>query len=53
VSEEIFAEILREAAADSQRRVRFIESRTQSRDHPVLLTHPESKYLKCVALEAA
>jgi 23S rRNA (cytosine1962-C5)-methyltransferase len=53
VSEEIFAEILREAAADSQRTARFIESRTQSRDHPVLLTHPESKYLKCVALEAA
>jgi len=53
VSEEIFAEILREAAADSQRTVRFIENRTQSRDHPVLLTHPESKYLKCVALEAA
>lgn len=51
VSEEIFTEILREAAADSQRTVRFIESRTQSRDHPVLLTHPESKYLKCVALE--
>ena len=53
VSEEIFAEILREAAADSQRTVRFVESRTQSRDHPALLTHPESKYLKCVALEAA
>jgi len=52
VTEEIFAEILREAAADSQRTVRLIESRAQSRDHPVLLTHPESKYLKCVALEA-
>ena len=53
MSEEIFAEILRESAADSQRTVRFIESRTQSRDHPVLLTHPESRYLKCIALEAA
>ena len=53
VNEEIFTEILREAAADSQRTVRFLESRTQSRDHPVLLTHPESKYLKCVALETA
>ena len=53
VNEEIFAEILREAAADSQRTVRFLESRTQSRDHPILLTHPESKYLKCVALEVA
>jgi len=52
VSEEIFAEILREAAADSQRTVRFLENRTQAQDHPVILTHPESKYLKCVALEA-
>lgn len=51
VSDEIFAEILREAAADSKRRVRLVEQRTQSADHPVLLTHPESKYLKCVALE--
>ena len=50
-SEEIFGEILREAAADSQSTVRFLENRTQGRDHPVLLTHPESKYLKCVALE--
>ena len=53
VGEEVFAEILREASADSQRTVRLLESRTQSRDHPALLTHPESKYLKCVALEAA
>ncbi len=51
VSDEIFGEILREAAADSKRRVRFVEQRTQSADHPVLLTHPESKYLKCIALE--
>ena len=52
VSEEIFSEILREASRDSQRTVRFLESRTQSRDHPILMTHPESRYLQCVALEA-
>jgi 23S rRNA (cytosine1962-C5)-methyltransferase len=51
ISDEIFGEILREAAADSKRRVRLVEQRTQSADHPVLLTHPESKYLKCFALE--
>ncbi len=53
VNDEIFAEILREAAADSGRTVRFVESRTQSRDHPAILTHPESKYLKCIILEAS
>lgn len=52
VTDEIFAEILREAGRDSGRDVFFLESRTQSRDHPIWVTHPESKYLKCVALEA-
>ena len=52
ITEEIFGEILREASRDAQRTVRFLESRTQSRDHPIVLTHPESRYLKCVALEA-
>ena len=53
VSDEIFLSFLREAAADAKRRVRLLESRTQSRDHPILLTHPESKYLKCMILETA
>ena len=53
MTDEIFMEILREASRDSQRKVRLIEIRTQSRDHPVVLTHPESKYLKCFALEVA
>lgn len=47
-----FLDILREAAADAGRTVRIIESRTQALDHPILLTLPESKYLKCVVLEA-
>ena len=51
ITEEIFGEVLRLASRDAQRTVRFLESRTQSRDHPVVLTHPESRYLKCVALE--
>lgn len=52
VTDEIFAEILAEASSDSKREVLFLENRTQARDHPILMTHPESKYLKCVALEA-
>jgi 23S rRNA (cytosine1962-C5)-methyltransferase len=51
VSEEIFLAILREAAADSGRSVHLLETRTQAKDHPILITHPEGKYLKCVALE--
>ena len=52
ITDEIFAEILREASRDAGRPARLVESRTQSLDHPVLLTHPESKYLKCIVLEA-
>ena len=51
MSEEDFVSILREASSDAHRSARLMESRTQSRDHPILLTHPESKYLKCVILE--
>ncbi|MBI3318737.1 MAG: class I SAM-dependent rRNA methyltransferase [Candidatus Omnitrophica bacterium] len=53
ITDEAFAGILREASRDSKRRMRLLEIRTQSRDHPILLTHPESKYLKCLILEAA
>lgn len=52
ISEEEFLAILREAAADSRRRVTLIEKRMQSQDHPVLLTFPESYYLKCIVLRA-
>lgn len=52
ISDEIFAEILRQASRDAGRRVCLLEQRTQSKDHPILLTHPESKYLKCFILQA-
>ena len=51
ISDEIFTEVLREAGRDSRRMGRVLEIRTQSRDHPIVLTHPESKYLKCIVLE--
>jgi len=53
VSDEIFLAILQEASRDAKRPVHLLEIRTQSKDHPILLTHPESKYLKCLILEAA
>jgi 23S rRNA (cytosine1962-C5)-methyltransferase len=53
VTDEIFLEVLRQASIDARRKVRLLEIRTQSMDHPVVLTHPESKYLKCLVLEVA
>jgi 23S rRNA (cytosine1962-C5)-methyltransferase len=48
VSEELFLEILAQAASDAHRRVQIIEKRIQATDHPVLIGMPETYYLKCV-----
>jgi 23S rRNA (cytosine1962-C5)-methyltransferase len=48
VSEEMFLEVIADAALDARRRVQLVEKRGQSRDHPVLLGVPETHYLKCV-----
>lgn len=48
VSEELFLGVLASAAADAGRDARIVEKRTQSRDHPIMLTVPETYYLKCV-----
>jgi 23S rRNA (cytosine1962-C5)-methyltransferase len=50
VSESEFLEMLGSAAADAERRVRILERRGQSKDHPVQLNMPETCYLKCVIL---
>jgi 23S rRNA (cytosine1962-C5)-methyltransferase len=52
MSEEMFLEIIADAALDARRRVQIIEKRGQSSDHPVLLGVPETHYLKCVILRA-
>jgi 23S rRNA (cytosine1962-C5)-methyltransferase len=39
------------AAADLPRRVRLLERRGASPDHPVILNLPETEYLKCLVLE--
>ncbi len=51
LNEADFIEVLRDAAADSRADFRVLERRGQASDHPVLLCHPESGYLKCVVLE--
>jgi 23S rRNA (cytosine1962-C5)-methyltransferase len=50
VSEGDFLAILTQAAADVRARMVLVEKRTQSRDHPILLSMPETHYLKCVIL---
>jgi 23S rRNA (cytosine1962-C5)-methyltransferase len=47
-----FLETLRAAAGDARRRVRLLEIRGASPDHPVVLNIPETEYLKCVVVEA-
>jgi 23S rRNA (cytosine1962-C5)-methyltransferase len=51
LSEADFLGIVREAAADAQRQAKLIERRGAARDHPPLLSLPESQYLKCLILE--
>ncbi len=50
VSEADFLEAVAAAALDARRTVVVVERRTQSRDHPILLTVPETHYLKCLVL---
>ncbi len=50
VAEPLFEEVLRGAASDVGRDVLIVERRGQDADHPVLLSLPESRYLKCFCL---
>ncbi len=48
---ELFLQMLREAAADSGRTVRLLETLIQSRDHPAALNAEQSRYLKGYILQ--
>lgn len=48
VSEQLFVEVVAQAAMDAHRRVQILEKRMQATDHPVLVAMPETYYLKCV-----
>ena len=50
MSEDAFLNVIADAAADANRVAQVIEKRGQSRDHPVLVSMPETYYLKCVIL---
>jgi 23S rRNA (cytosine1962-C5)-methyltransferase len=51
MSEAALLEVLAQASLDARRTVRVLERRTQSQDHPILLTVPETLYLKCLVLQ--
>jgi len=50
VGEAEFADVLASAAVDARADVTVVEKRTQGRDHPILITVPETYYLKCFIL---
>lgn len=46
VSEREFHDVIADASVDAKRTLRVVASHTQRRDHPVILTLPETHYLK-------
>ena len=52
VNVQMFEEVVADAARDAKRSVQVIERRGAGRDHPSLLTVPETRYLKCLVLRA-
>jgi 23S rRNA (cytosine1962-C5)-methyltransferase len=51
MSEAHLLELIAAAALDCGKQLRVLERRTQSQDHPILLTVPETHYLKCLIFE--
>ncbi len=51
MSEAMLLEIVAEAALEAGKTLRVLERRTQAADHPILLTVPETLYLKCLILQ--
>jgi len=48
---EAFRDMLAQAARLARREVRLIQTCSQAPDHPVLMSFPESEYLKCFVLQ--
>jgi 23S rRNA (cytosine1962-C5)-methyltransferase len=51
IGESMLFEAVAEAALDAGKTLRVLERRTQASDHPILLTVPETHYLKCLILQ--
>jgi 23S rRNA (cytosine1962-C5)-methyltransferase len=50
VSPADFLNVVTQASQDMHRNLRIVENRSQAKDHPILLTVPETAYLKCIVL---
>jgi 23S rRNA (cytosine1962-C5)-methyltransferase len=48
VSPAQYLDVVRVSAQDVRRSLRVVENRGQSKDHPILLSVPETEYLKCI-----
>ncbi len=48
-----FVEVVADSARDVHRNLRILENRAQAKDHPILLTVPETAYLKCLILSVS
>ncbi len=53
VSEAMLLAVVAEASLDAGRVLRVLERRAQAQDHPILLTVPETLYLKCLIFQMA
>lgn len=51
LSEALFLQLIAEAATDAKKTVVVVERRTQAQDHTILLTMPETHYLKAIILK--
>jgi 23S rRNA (cytosine1962-C5)-methyltransferase len=50
IDQDLFREMLLDAAYSARRQARILEIRSQARDHPVLLAARETQYLMCAIL---
>jgi len=50
IDQELFKEMLIDAAYSAGRQPKILEMRSQARDHPILLAARETQYLKCAVL---
>ena len=51
MNEAALLSVIAEASLETNRTLRVLERRTQALDHPVMLTIPETSYLKCLIFE--
>ena len=51
ISRDMFTKIILNSANDAHKRLRMVECRAQSKDHPIILGNNITEYLKCLIFE--